>query len=82
MVNNPTNINKTNKHLSSQLTERKKTATSDVGIPGPGLGQVQKYGGVKSEYSHRVLFLLCILSAKVIRKSTNYVANELPTYVN
>jgi len=36
MVNNSTNINKTNNHLSSQLNTKKFT-TYDVGNPGPGL---------------------------------------------
>jgi len=42
MVNNSININKTNNHLSSQLTECKKTYNIC-----PGLGQAQKYGRVK-----------------------------------
>ena len=49
MVNNSTNINKTNIHLSPQLTEHKKGGdmTYDVGNPDPGFGQAQKYGRVK-----------------------------------
>jgi hypothetical protein len=48
MVKNSTNMNKTNNHLSSYLTEhKKKTMTDDVGNPGPGLGQAQKCGRVK-----------------------------------
>ena len=49
MVNDSTNINKTNIHLSPQLTEHKKGGdmTYDVGNPGPGFGQAQKYGRVK-----------------------------------
>jgi len=37
MVNNSTNINKTNNHLSPSLTEHKKngTMTNDVENPGP-----------------------------------------------
>ncbi len=40
MVINFTNINKTKNHLSSELTEHKKTTTYDVGNSSPGLGQV------------------------------------------
>ena len=47
MVNNSTNINKTNDHLSSQLIEHRKTTIFDVGNPGTGLGQVQKGGADK-----------------------------------
>jgi hypothetical protein len=36
-VNNSTNINKTNNHLSPQLTEHKKTMTYGIGNLGPGL---------------------------------------------
>jgi hypothetical protein len=45
MTNN--NINKTKNHLSSLLTEHKKTMTCDNESPGPGFGQVQKCGGIK-----------------------------------
>jgi len=46
MVNNSTNIIKTN--LSSQLSEHnKKTTTYDNGNPGSGLGQAQICGRVK-----------------------------------
>jgi hypothetical protein len=50
MVYNSTNINKKNtKHLIlTYLTEHKKTMTYDVGNPGPGLGQAQQCGGVKT----------------------------------
>jgi hypothetical protein len=47
MVSNPTNINKTNNHLSPSLTEHIKTMPYDIGNPCPGLGQTQKCGGVK-----------------------------------
>ena len=48
MVNNSTNINKMNNHLSPTLTEHKnKTTTYDVGNPGTSFGQVQKCGGTK-----------------------------------
>jgi hypothetical protein len=40
-VNNSTNINKTNNHLSPQLTEHKKTMTYGIGNLGPGLWQTQ-----------------------------------------
>ena len=48
MVNNSTNINKTNNHLSSQLNSLNtdKTTTYYVGNPGPGLGQAHKSGRV------------------------------------
>jgi len=42
MVNNFTNMNKRNNHLSLKLTKYKKTMTYDVGNPGFGLGQTQK----------------------------------------
>ena len=50
MVNNSTNINKKRKKttFSPQIIEHKKTKTFDVGNPGPGLGQAQKCGGVKT----------------------------------
>jgi hypothetical protein len=42
VVYNVTSINKTNNHLSPQLTEHQvKTITFDVGNPGPGLGQTR-----------------------------------------
>ena len=47
MVNNFTNINKTNNHLSPQLTEYKKETTYDVGNSGLCLGQTKKCGGIK-----------------------------------
>jgi len=44
MVNNSTNVNKTNNKLSPQTIEQtKKTTTFGIGNPGPGLGQTQKY---------------------------------------
>jgi hypothetical protein len=46
MVNNSTNINKINSHLKSLNT--KKNETFADGNPCPGLGQEQKYVGVKS----------------------------------
>jgi hypothetical protein len=43
MVNNSTNINKTNNHLSFKLTKhREYPMTYEVGNPGPGLGQEHK----------------------------------------
>jgi hypothetical protein len=50
IVNNSTNIIKANNHLSPSLTEPKTVGitTYEIGIPGPGLGQSQKRGGVKS----------------------------------
>jgi len=46
MVNNSTNINKTNNHLSHQLTEHKKTPY-DVGYPVTSLEHAEQGGGVK-----------------------------------
>jgi len=42
MVNNFTNINKTNNHSSPQLIQHKKTTTYDVRNPGPGFRQAHK----------------------------------------
>ena len=48
LVNNFTNINKTNNHPSPQVTEhRQNTTTYDVGNQGPGLGRALKCGGVE-----------------------------------
>ena len=51
MSMNSTNINKTNNHLLFWFTsleiKKKDTTTYDVGNPVPGLGQANKYGGVK-----------------------------------
>ena len=48
MVNNSTNINKTNNQLSPQTIEReKKTMTLEIRNPDPGLGQEQKCDGMK-----------------------------------
>jgi hypothetical protein len=44
MVNNSTNINKMNNHLSFQITECKKD--NDIWNPDPGLGQAQDGGRV------------------------------------
>jgi hypothetical protein len=41
LVNNSTNINKSNNHISPQLNEHKKTVIYDVGNPCPGLGEAQ-----------------------------------------
>jgi hypothetical protein len=43
MVNNSTNITKTNNHFSIQIIEHKKnTMTYGIGNLGPGLGQAKK----------------------------------------
>jgi hypothetical protein len=48
MVNNSTNINKMNNHLSPSLTEhKKKTMKYDIRNPGLCLGQAQKCDRVK-----------------------------------
>jgi len=48
MVNNFTNINKTNNHLSPQAIKYgEKNMTNDDENPGPGLGKARKCGSVK-----------------------------------
>jgi len=49
MVNNSTNINKTNSHLSPQITEPKKKRPQQMAleIKVLGFGQAQKCGMVK-----------------------------------
>ena len=52
MVNNTTNINKTNNHLWSYLIKQtnkqtNKTTTYDVGNQCPALGQAHNCGGIK-----------------------------------
>jgi hypothetical protein len=58
MVNNATNINKTQNHISSQPIEHKKTTTYDVGNSGPGLGQAQKCGVVEQLNGTPIPFLI------------------------
>jgi hypothetical protein len=47
MINRSTNINKTNHHLSSELTEHEKVTTYHIWNPGLYLGRVQKWFGIK-----------------------------------
>ena len=48
MVNNSTNINKTNNYLSPQTIEQQNnTMICGIGNSGPGLVQAQKYCKVK-----------------------------------
>jgi hypothetical protein len=51
IVNNSTNISKTNNHLSPSHTEhtqnKKKTMTYEFGNPSPGFGQVHRCDGIK-----------------------------------
>jgi hypothetical protein len=49
MVNNSTNINKSNNQPRLTLNHwtQKKTMTYGIGNPGPGLGQAHKCGRVK-----------------------------------
>jgi hypothetical protein len=49
ILNNSTNINKSNNLLAPSLTKQKKGENTkiDVGNPGPGLRQSQKCGSVK-----------------------------------
>ena len=49
MVNNSTNIIKTNSDLSPKTIEHKKALTYGIGGPGPELGQEQKRGSVKPD---------------------------------
>ena len=49
MVNNSTNIIKTNSDLSPKTIEHKKALTYGIGSPGPELGQEQKRGSVKPD---------------------------------
>ena len=47
MVNNSTNINQTNDHLSPQFIEHKKKATVyNIGNPGHGMEQAQDVTGL------------------------------------
>ena len=64
MVNNSTNINKINNHLSPQLIKHKKNTTYDVENPGPHLGRAQRGGDVKSV--NGILTLLIIGSPTAI----------------
>ena len=43
MVDNSTNINKTNNYLSPQIIEHKQITTHGVENRGPALGQTQEY---------------------------------------
>ena len=58
MVNNSTNIDKANNHLSPYLTEHKNkgTMTDDIENPGPSFGQAQKSGRVKSLLKYKVTY--------------------------
>jgi hypothetical protein len=49
MVNNSTNVSKTNNHLSQQIKSLsiQQTKTYDLKNAGPGLGQAQKCGRIK-----------------------------------
>ena len=47
MINNSTNINKTNNHLSHSIWTEKTPITYDVGHSEPDLGQAQHCGGAK-----------------------------------
>ena len=40
--------NKQSPYILTELTEHKKAMSCDVGNPGPGMGQAQKCGGIKS----------------------------------
>jgi len=60
MVNNSTNIYKTNNHLSNQIIEYKKD--HDVTLESPGLGQAQTCGGDQPVNDIPILTLLIIWS--------------------
>ena len=61
IVNNSTNINKTNIHIPSQTLNTVKTMTYGVGNTGPGLGQAQKCGRVKPLINFVDLIYICDL---------------------
>ena len=65
MINNSTNINKINNHLSPQLIKHKKKPTTyDVENPGHHLGRAQRGSDVKSV--NGILTLLIIGSPTAI----------------
>ena len=66
MINNSTNIIKTNNHLSPSLTDHEeKTMTHDVGNPGPGLRQAQKFSVLKSVSVNFAYFSIYLTKLKI-----------------
>ena len=66
MINNSTNIIKTNNHLSPSLTDHEeKTMTHDVGNPGPGLRQAQKFSVLKSVSVNFAYFSIFLTKLKI-----------------
>jgi hypothetical protein len=78
MVINSININKTNNHLSSWLTEHKKIKTYDVGNPGPGLGQAHKCGRVLEQQTIYYKNLVAVWQ----RQDTSYYNPRVNTILN
>lgn len=64
VVNNFTNVNKKNNHLSPQINEHKKTMTktSGIGIRSPEFGRAYRCGGVKSVNTISTISLVIIVS--------------------
>jgi hypothetical protein len=64
MVNNFTNINKANDHLSPEFVEHtKQTTTHGAEDQDHGLGETQQCGGLYLKYSNSI-FLFLIISKK------------------
>jgi hypothetical protein len=92
MVNNFTNINKTNNHLSPKLIVHKKIMTYDVGDASLGLGQARKSGGIKpvngipiSNHKVEIMFSNCnthlLNSPKILSKelyAAKFVLRQVP----
>jgi hypothetical protein len=74
MVNNSTNIIKTNSDLSPKTIEHKKALTYGIGSPGPELGQEQKRGSgvitnrrksIQLRLIDRILITFCCFYAPI-----------------
>ena len=67
MVDNSTNINKTNNHPHHKPPNTKKTTTYDVGNPGPSLKQAHTCDRIKPD--NGILTLPCALvSGKLLNQ--------------
>ena len=71
MVNNSTNLNDMNNHVSSQIKEHTNTVTYYAGNPCHGLGQAHTCGGVKSANGIQTLLILRLHS-----KRTNAITKK------
>jgi len=69
MVNNFTNINKTNNHLSPSVTEQKETMTYDVGNPGPGLRQATQVAELNRLMRSQSAYSWWIFASTAIRQT-------------